>query len=254
MMFNSRLCSIAVLLVGLLATTTPVQALTIPIEEGLAAAYPGEHPDFYNIVFVTGGTRAPIFTSNPGDNAIERAAWQVTYDAYLAGFVPGWDGVEIIWRPFMSMTGIAAVDHIDIAGPMFNTQGELVVTDSDTFFFGGADNLTNPIKYGPQGGEMLNGATVMSGTGNGVATHDDCGDWENSTGLYSSSSYTGTTLDANSGGACGQSGNIIAISPPIPWPQSQVAVPEPSTVVLSGIALLTLFGFAYRKMMLKYEV
>ena len=36
--------------------------------------------------------------------------------------------------------------------------------------------------------------------------------------------------------------------------ESAVAVPEPSTLLLGGISFLALFGFAYRKMMLRYEV
>ena len=94
----------------------------------------------------------------------------------------------------------------------------------------------------------------MAGTSNGASTISTCLNWENGTGTFSSVSYSSTTLYDNSSGNCGQGGKIIGVSPPIPWPMSQAAVPEPSTLLLGGIGLLTLFGFAYRKMMLKYEV
>ena len=154
----------------------------------------------------------------------------------------------------MSMAGIQAIDHINIGGPIFNTQGELVAPDANTFFHGNANNLTNPINYGPFGTLITPGTPVMSGTGNGVATHLDCQDWEDDTGSYTSVSYSSTTLYDNSGGDCGQTGKIIGISPPIPWPQTMAAVPEPSTLLLGGISFLALFGFAYRKMMKRYEV
>ena len=245
---------IAAIVLSLLLLPNVGHALTMTIEAGRDAAYPGEHPDFYNVTFVTLGTRAPIFEYNPGANAIERAAWQLTFDAFSAGLVPGWDFIETSWRPFMSMGGIQAQDHIDIAGPLFNTQGELVAIDANTFFHGGANSLTNPINYNANGTLVPSGTPIMSGTINGFGSGDDCQNWEDGSGSYSSVSYSTTTLYDNSGGACGTLANIIGISPPIPWPQTQAAVPEPSTLLLGGIGFLTLFGFAYRKMMLRYEV
>ena len=244
--------TLGAIVLSLLLLPNVGHALTMTIEAGRDAAYPGAHPDFYNVVFVTLGTRAPIFEYNPGANAIERAAWQLTFDAFSVGLVPGWDFIETSWRPFMSMTGINAVDHI--AGPLFNTQGELVSPDANTFFHGGANSLTNPINYTADGVLMPSGTPVMSGTINGSGSGDDCQDWEDGSGSYTGVSYSTTTLYDNSGGDCGQSGLIIGISAPIPWPQSMAPVPEPSTVVLGGIGFMTLFGFAYRKMMKRYEV
>lgn len=194
---------------------------TTTIQQGAQQAYAGEsHPDFYNIIFVTSGAISPLFPSNPGENAIERAAYQATLVAFYAGFVPGWDGVESTWRPFMSMVGLHAKDHVGIQGPMFNTQGELVATDAESFLFGGANNLVNSIKYDEAGNEMLNGSPVMAGTGNGLSNGQDCGSWEASVGSFSSVSYSTTTLYDGATGSCSSSANLIAISPPIAWPSN----------------------------------
>ena len=245
---------IAAIVLSLLLLPNVGHALTMTIDDGLAAAYPGEHPDFYHVTFVAGGTNAPIFPMNLGANAIERAAWAVTLNAYQQGFIPDWDGIEANWRPFMSMIGLSAEDHIAIAGPLFNTQGDLVATDKISFFNGGPNSLVNPIHYNINGTLVPSGTPVMAGTSNGSHNGASCFGWEDGSGTFSSVSYSTTTLYDNSSGSCGSGGYIIGISPPIPWPMSQVAVPEPSTLLLGGISFLALFGFAYRKMMLRYEV
>ena len=245
---------IAAIVLSLLLLPNVGHALTMTIEAGRDAAYPGEHPDFYHVIFVSSGTDAPVFPTHPGVNAIERTAYEVTLRAWSVGMAPDWDFVEASWRPFMSMTGIDVIDHMTIGGPIFNTQGQLVAADSDAFFHGANDGIVNPINYNAFGSLMTPGVPVMAGTENGVGTISTCLDWEDPTGTFSSVSYSTTTLYDNSSGNCGQGGNIIGVSPPIPWPMSQVAVPEPSTLLLGGIGFLTLFGFAYRKMMVRYEV
>jgi hypothetical protein len=225
-----------------LASTARAGFLHDDIEPAVVAAYPGaSHPDFFHVTFVFQSGSAPLFDSNIGDNAIERAAWQATYEAYIVDpdYVPGWDGIFTTWRPFMSMTGINAKDHIDIQGPIFNTNGDLVSPDKNTFFHGGANSLVNPIGYDSLGGLMPAGFPVFSGTSNGSRTGFDCSDWEVDAGTYGSVSYTTTTLYDNSAGSCGSGGAIIGISPPIAWP-----VPEPSTLLLAALSLL---GLGYRR-------
>ena len=67
--------TLGAIVLSLLLLPNVGHALTMTIDAGRDAAYPGEHPDFYHVIFVTDSTGAPIFDTHPGVNAIERAAY-----------------------------------------------------------------------------------------------------------------------------------------------------------------------------------
>jgi hypothetical protein len=229
---------------------------------------PGLHPgDVYERIFVTSFTTTiTTIVSHPPASVplgetfggIDAADYWTTFAASHAGLISNWDHLNNVYHAVLSDSTVNAKDRLDISGPVYNMQNELVATSAADLWDG---TLLNAIRYDEFGnavpmtslidehdrGFQTEPTLVWTGSdefGNVHPIGDTAGNWTN----------------PNTGGVAGDpfatdrhwmSSNIpfsntprhlYGISPPI------TVVPEPSSVVLIvvGTAAFGLLSFTVR--------
>jgi len=128
------------------------------------------------VAYVTNDTSVPPPT--PAEfGGIDAADWIVTYRAAFAGLVPGWNGLDLVYRSILSIDGDNAVDRLSIVGPVYNTNGDLLANDAADLWDG---SLVNPVGYNEKGELIASNTQVWTGTGmfGTWASGESCGDWD----------------------------------------------------------------------------
>ena len=150
-----------------------------------AAHPPGLQPgDTYHVAFVTSSVTAldssrSVPPANPAIwGGIPAADWVVSFHAAIGG-LPGtetWDFATPIYQAILSDPSIPpggvppgtppgandAVTRLNISGPIYNRQNELVATGKADLFNNG---ISAPIKHDEFGFEVTGNLDVWSGTG-----------------------------------------------------------------------------------------
>lgn len=203
---------------------------------------PGVGPgETYHIAFATSfqtrlSTNRTVPPSFPDFGGIDAASWNTTFAAFNAGLFSGWNGSDLVYRAVLSDSTADAIDHTNIQGAVYNTNGDLLATDATDFFDGvlinpiGYDEFGNPIS--PSQDAMWSGTVV-----GGAASAFTCGNWD-LTGIDPATigaSATNPSLFSGSSLQCvTDTARLLAISQPI-----TVAVPEAGSFVAVGaVALL----------------
>jgi len=200
--------------------------------------------DQYHILFATSNlTRVTGDTSVPPPSPTEfggiaAADWDVTYHAAFAGLVPGWNGLDLVYRSILSIDGDNAVDRLSIVGPVYNTNGDLLANDAADLWDG---SLANPVGYDEKGILIASNTQVWTGTliiGT-WSSGQSCGDWD--IPLSTEFGRQGNATLSNNqwiyGGlnSCNNTARLYGLSPAI-------TVPEPSTLFLTALGLLSVAG------------
>lgn len=235
---NRHLRSTTLSLLALVAVLVSAVSLAQPVPPGLQ---PG---DTYHLVFATStvhGITTLEFVpppSFPAFGGVDAADWVVTNAAASGGLLGGWNGLDLVYTSVLSNSTTNAIDRLGINGPLYNTAGQLLATGESDFFDG---SLFNPVGF-DEFGNPVTGA-VWTGTDEaGNMLSNTCGDnWNTSgdvgaTGLAESS---GAPMSGGGNVACSQTARLYGVSPELTVP-----VPEPTSVVLLGLAVL---GCAVRR-------
>ena len=197
------------------------------------------NPAVYHEIFATADVFSissdtsvpPVGGTFGGLNA---ADWQCTFSAYMAGKVPTWNGVDLVYKAVLSLDGTNARDRFTLNGPLYNTVGELISMGSGDLWDGSLANDVGYDQYGsPVSGDVWSG-TTPSGFWGGSS----CGNWD-----YPDSGVLGTIGNSTvnysawiSGGTkdCEDVARLYCMSPPI---ESQVVAGGASTCAAQGSAV-----------------
>jgi len=177
-------------------------------------------PAAYHRIFVT-SSRTNIDPSEafpppyPRWGGLPAADWAVTYHAYLAGFIPNWDGLAIVYKAVLSTQTEYARDRLVIEGPIINTAGQTVADSAAEFWSG---NLQNAINYDEDAVAVPAASAVWTGASpDGTHSGSSCGAWNQLIGSgtigradSSSDAWANVLLQD-----CNESARLYAISPPL---------------------------------------
>jgi len=171
------------------------------------------------------------------------ADWYCTEAAHYGGLLEEpWDFQELIWTAYLSDSNIDAVDRIEITGPVYNTQGDLIAADADEFWSPHAV-WHNPVGYDEFGDAIppSPGNRVWTGSfPNGeVQTADHCSNWSSSTGngYFGRATNTGSSAVTAGLTSCSTALRLCCISPAmtaqttpeIQWDDIHLTYGEPLT-------------------------
>ncbi|MEM9184902.1 MAG: hypothetical protein AAGB00_00230 [Planctomycetota bacterium] len=214
------------LLAAVLATLVAGQSAAQLVPPGLA---PGET---YHLTFttstthgITGSTSVPP-GNFPAFGGVDAADWVVTFNAFSAGLLSGWDFQDPEWRAVISNDDEDAIDRVGIQGPVYNLLGDRVA-DSEADFFDGQINV--PLNVDEFGEVIASGTTeVWTGTGSdGRRSGSTCGDnWTNNasvaSGLVGGIGTTAGSWSSAANASCNETARLYAISPAftVPTPPS----------------------------------
>jgi len=189
---------------------------------------PGVEPgEKYHLLFATSG---PFGISGSGIvppasgqfGSLAAADWNVTFAAFVAGRVPGWNGLDLIYQAILSINGNNARDRIAIEGKIFNTHFDLLATDENDLWDNSFPLLLAPVGYDEFGNLITTSTDVWTGTeDDGTWSNNSCGDWNDPLGLGNvgfASSANGWIVASTL--TCNQSARLYGISPAITLPDS----------------------------------
>jgi|GEM_PF-6470627 len=129
---------------------------------------------------------------------------------------PAWNFIDTHWQAILSDSQDGdAITRLNIGGPIYNTQGELVATDKADMFDGA---ISAPILYDEFGNEVTGNLDAWSGTGSsGFWTGLSCNDWDDPSS--SNEADIGVVGSASSSWilsgfkSCNESARLYAVSP-----------------------------------------
>ncbi len=171
--------------------------------------------------------------------------WQATSAAFNAGLLTDWNGIDVVYKAIMSDSKEDAIDRIDVSGPVFNVNGDLIassgsyinsygelITRDAVSWLSANGWIENAIRYDEFGVDTGNGTElVWTGTNlNGGHSISTCGDWSDFESGERFSEFGNVGLASardvdwiyGAVDVCGEAENrIYGISPPL-------TVPEPS--------------------------
>lgn len=211
----------------LLLVTTLLAGGAIVVGSGDAVAVPPPGSP-YHLLFATSNLyEITVNQSFPPSGMefgnITGADWQVTYSAVNAGLsgADNWNGAAIRYRSLLSISGDTLRNRLDVAGPVYNTNGTLLATSEADLFDG---SLQAPVDYDEFGTyfHISQDRDVWTGaTGSGFWAGDSCGNWSNR-GLQGRVGdafvQDGSWLSAGFTKGCTQTARVYGISPPLPLP------------------------------------
>jgi hypothetical protein len=222
----------------LLLLLVPLNAFAVPI------APPDLQPgDTYQRIFVT-SFDVEVVTSNsfpPSKGvfgSVEGGDWNVNRAAYEAGLNPGWNGLDLPWKAILSDLATNAKDHVNIQGPIYNLNNELIAIDATDFWDG---TLLHAILYNELGVAVPEGTRIWTGTnGVGNIAANSANGWTDPSGVAMTgnpfaSDFTwvfASSIQSN------QLARLYGISPLL------TVAPEPSGIALAAMALA---GFMRRR-------
>lgn len=162
--------------------------VTTSLSVASAAVPPGLYPgDSYHRIFVTSDTYTVVSTvfippydvpDEGGIGGLFSADYQVTLNAWQAGMIPDWDGYAIHYTAILSDSKVNARDRLNVQGPIYNMQNELIATNSADLWDG---TISNAIRYDEFGNSVAEGSVAWTGS-SGFGTVDlsnNAGDWMN---------------------------------------------------------------------------
>ena len=167
----------------------------------------------------------PIFTSSTyppsGDvGGLAGGDYNVTYEAYAAGWIPDWDGDEILFHAILSDETTNARDRLSIVGPIYNLGNELIASDAADLWDGTIDHA---IRYDVFGNSVPDGTRVWAGcTAQGTkSTGNNCGSWLNPNTFGFTGNPNDITLNwiVITEMQCNQSARLYGLSDPLTVPQ-----------------------------------
>ena len=208
--------------IGLTFVATVATSLSV----ASAAVPPGLYPgDSYHRIFVTSDTYTVVSTvfippyDVPDEGEIGglfSADYQVTLNAWQAGMIPDWDGYAIHYTAVLSDSKVNARDRLNVQGPIYNMQNELIATNSADLWDG---TISNAIRYDEFGNSVAEGSRVWTGTaGNGGKDQPNtAGDWmnPNSTGRYGDPTALNAKWVNTNVMLANNAAHLYAFSPPL---------------------------------------
>ena len=140
------------------------------------------------------------------------ADYEATFAAWDAGWLPSWNGVDVVYTAFLSHGDLEprnARDRINLVEPVLNTRGEIVWRDPENFLTEEPENSWAYTEFG--GSVPSNNIWTGSDVSDGAAS--DCACWTNQlaageNGLVDQLTFGGTTS------GCSGGGHFLAIGPP----------------------------------------
>lgn len=210
----------AVVVLGSLCAAT-ARAVTIVDPQ---SPPPGLAPGtIYQRLFVTSSSfsisSSTAYPPIVGVGGLAGADYNVTFEAYQAGWMPDWDGHEVPFRAILSDGTTDARDRLTIAVPIFNMANELFANDAADLWHG---SIAHAIRYDPFGQAVPDGIRVWTGTvGYGFKFIETCGNWlnPNVSGMTGSPSVNNANWLANVPQSCSGSARLYAVSPALVVPQ-----------------------------------
>ena len=183
---------------------------------------PGES---YHIAFATSfqtslSSNTSVPPSFPFFGGIEAASWNVTFAAFNSGLFTGWNGSDILYRAVLSDSTANAIDHTNIQGRVYNTNGDLLAVDAADFFDG---TLVNPIGYDEFGNAIdpMQSDAWSGVVAGGTVASFTCGNWDlDSIDLFTNSANAASTnwLSGSSLQCVTDTARLLAIGPAITAP------------------------------------
>ena len=138
----------------------------------------------------------------------------MTRRANSAGLVPGWNGSDLLYKALISTDIVNARDRMEIIGPVYNRNGDLLATDSADFWDG---SLIAPVTYNEFGTALVANTPFWTGSDfNGFCSSQNCLNWSATTSQLSAVGFSSATNlwfnQAQLG--CSQARRLLGISPP----------------------------------------
>jgi hypothetical protein len=208
---------------------------------------PGLQPgDTYHLIFATStqvGTGFGTAGSTGSFGSVAAADWITNELAFTSGLLPGWNSSDLIYKALLSSDDEAAIDHIGISAPVYNTAGELVATGSADMWDG---SLQNPVGYNEFGNPITDNPEVWTGTlPGGQKTSKTCINWTdpNTTtfGHIGVANASTASWVADNQIECSDANRLYGVSPVL------TVVPEPSSVVLACVGFGLLVALRIRR-------
>ncbi len=213
----------------LFALVLGLSLLLVPVAATFAQTQPpGVEPgEKYHLLFATSEffaiTTSPAVPPAPSEfGSLAGGDWNVTFAAFVAGRVPGWNGLELIYQAILSINGNNARDRIAIEGKIFNTHFDLLANDLSDLWDG---SLATAVDYDEFGNLITTSTDVWTGTNiSGFHSSDSCGDWNSPLGANLGSIGNATGSGNNwinfARKSCDESARLYGISPAITLPDS----------------------------------
>ncbi|NQU25686.1 MAG: hypothetical protein HQ567_30735, partial [Candidatus Nealsonbacteria bacterium] len=179
----------------------------------IAYVPPKEHRIFVTSVETTIDQNESFPPPYPGWGGLAAADWTCTYHAYLGGYLPNWDGLQVVYHAVLSTTAETAHDSLQIEGPILNTAGQTVADSAAEFWSG---TLQNGITYDETGAAAPANSLVWTGTLNdGSYGGNSCGAWNdvNFNGLVGLSDETSLGWTSSHTQPCTASARLYCLSP-----------------------------------------
>ncbi len=149
-----------------------------------------------------------------GFGGLAAADLDATLYAYLGHRLPDWDGIALDETAILSADPTSAAARVNIQGPVFNTNNQLVAKDADALWSG---QLVNPIDFDENSDLVPSGTQVWTGTNvNGTPSGADANGWLNPSGTATIGDATATNGNWIDAGVASASGayHLYAISLP----------------------------------------
>jgi hypothetical protein len=173
----------------------------------------------YHEIFAT-SYRMGITTSTaypppfPSFGNLQGADWICSFMAFNAGRLTTWDGMSTPWKAVLSDSNENAIDRVNVSGPLYNTNGDLLA--------GGGAELWSmgprvPVSYDEFGAAITSDSLTWSGTTQvGTLGVDNCGDWNDpfSFGI-SGDSLSATQWISAQDISCSEQARLYCVSPPL---------------------------------------
>jgi hypothetical protein len=176
----------------------------------------------------------------PAFGGVGAADWVVTFDAFNAGLVPGWDGMTPLWHALLSTSTLGAYLHVPVAGPVYNLKGQLMAKNFTQFWSG---TLLAPIV--DEKGDPVSTTSVWTGTMDGgtVAPFETADDWTSNFDMPvaagdASQLGGGSWLNGSQPFSASGRARLYGVSPVFTVPN---LVPEPSSFMLLAVGAVCVF-------------
>ena len=237
--------------------TASVEPASLSIPSGLN---PG---DKYHVMFATSfqtniDSSTIVPASFPFFGGLDAADWTVTYAAFLGGLLEDeWSGFDTVYQAVLSINGENARDRINVEGQIFNTNGDLIALDGTDLWDG---SIQNPVGFDEMATAITGDTDVWTGSNyiGAWKVNESCGCWDIPSsfegGRFGNATITDSQWASDGTQTCNLSARLYGISPaltvpgePEPPGPSGPIVPEPSTFVLGGIALVGLIFIGWRR-------
>ena len=208
----------------------PILVLLFTFATSSATAQPaGLQPgDSYHLIFATSGVQGlSSDTSLPPSNVgffggLDQADWIATFHAFNAGLpeTADWDFLNPIYQTVLSTTDSPALERLEIAGPLFRTDGVLVAEGLEDLFDGG---ILAPVNVDEFGGVIVGSDDVWTGTeASGATSSSTCAELvSNSSVIDGRVGTINSTLAAwtsASDRSCNLTARLYGISPALTVP------------------------------------